>query len=322
MSETIQIAASQIVFRNGDHNAFTSLCRQSNQLYLAFRNASDHLSFNGTIIVMHSENAGEFWRKYARISLPELDLRDPCLVSDGTRLLLYAGGRIRAGEQWLIRPSLFRDEGDGNFIRRPLTGLPEDVFFWKVVKYQNHFYGSGYRNLPPQQQAYLYESPDGECWRVLAGPFDGNELAFDIAPDGVLTGILRREKAPFYPQLLQFPVDDPSQLTLREISCPMQGIMVKYFNHRFLIAARHWDAPRNNLRLELFTLDANNIPLPLAVLPSGGDCSYAALTELSPQTGLLSYYSSHGYLFDMEKLADPEHMLPADIFTAKINCPV
>ena len=72
---------------------------------------------------------------------------------------------------------------------------------------------------------------------------------------------------------------------------------------------------RRNLRCELFHCNRCGELSPLAILPSGGDCAYATAVKQSDGQLLLFYYSSHRHLFAAGTDGDPEHTLPADIFS-------
>jgi hypothetical protein len=80
------------------HNAFTDLIRFQGQWFCAFREGEKHVSPDGSIRVITSKD-GKAWTSAARVSLPELDLRDPKLtVTPRGELMLTTAAADRPKE--------------------------------------------------------------------------------------------------------------------------------------------------------------------------------------------------------------------------------
>ncbi|MCU0500617.1 MAG: hypothetical protein MUC51_02415, partial [Anaerolineae bacterium] len=64
MRTSVTLSSVRRVFNDGNHNAFTDLCRFRGHLYLTFRNCPDgHMLFTSSrIIVMRSED-GRDWEQ-------------------------------------------------------------------------------------------------------------------------------------------------------------------------------------------------------------------------------------------------------------------
>ena len=78
------------IWHHGAHNAFTDLIRWRDRFYCTFREGYQHVSYDGKIRVLVSED-GETWKPAALFVLPGYDLRDPELeITPDDRLMLLA----------------------------------------------------------------------------------------------------------------------------------------------------------------------------------------------------------------------------------------
>ncbi|MDP1590976.1 MAG: hypothetical protein Q8M07_24695, partial [Prosthecobacter sp.] len=98
------------VFHNGEHNAFTDLCRFRDHLYLTFRSCPDGHMVNPTasVIVLRSADEGTTWQEVHRFSVKERDTRDPHFLVFKDRLFVYTG------TWWSGSTTLPRDQYDMN----------------------------------------------------------------------------------------------------------------------------------------------------------------------------------------------------------------
>lgn len=313
--------STDLLFSDGNHNAFPSVCRFRNRLYLAFRSGTRHLTFDGVIRLLFSEDEGNHWREL-KMFRASGDLRDPRLAEIAGELHLFSGMRIPLpGKRWRVETRHWISSDGVNFREAELAGLHPGTFLWNIAS-RNHLHvGAGYlhdlRN--GSQLATLYRSVDGcrwERWYDLQAP--GNETALAFAEDGTLCGIIRNETPPcFLPTF--FSILPDGRMEYHPMKLPLQGVMLRNIGEQFLAASRRWDSPdRRNLRCELFLCDRHGKLSPLAVLPSGGDCSYATAVERSDGKLLLIYYSSHRHRAS-ETAHDVEHALPADLFQVLLS---
>ena len=94
-AEPPQVSVTNIrrVFHNGEHNAFTDLCRFRDQLYLAFRSCPDGHMVHPTAstIIMRSKDEGTTWEQVHRFSIKDRDTRDPHFLVFKDRLFVYTG---------------------------------------------------------------------------------------------------------------------------------------------------------------------------------------------------------------------------------------
>lgn len=305
-----------ILFADGNHNAFPSLCRFRNRLYLAFRSGTRHLTFDGAIRLLVSEDEGTHWREQ-KLFRASGDLRDPRLAEIAGELHLFSGMRTPHPERkWQVTTRHWISADGLHFREAELAGLHPGTFLWSIVSRNNLHVGAGYLHdlRSNRQLATLYRSSDGcswEFWRDL--PVPGNETALDFGEDGTLYGIIRNEEPPaFLPTF--FSLSPAGSAEYHRMKLPLQGVMLRRIGEHLLVAARRWDPPgRQNLRCELFGCDRNGGLYPLAALPSGGDCSYATCVKRNDGRMLLVYYSAHRYPEQATGSRDTEHALPADI---------
>ena len=82
------------LWHHGAHNAFTDLIRWRDRFYCTFREGYQHVSYDGKIRVLVSED-GETWKPAALFVLPGYDLRDPELeITPDDRLMLLGLVRL------------------------------------------------------------------------------------------------------------------------------------------------------------------------------------------------------------------------------------
>ena len=88
----VKIVSVNRIFGNGEHNAFTDMCRFNGYIYLAFRSCPDGHGVNPTssIIIMRSK-VGENWEEVNRFDVKYRDTRDPHFLLFKDKLFLYTG---------------------------------------------------------------------------------------------------------------------------------------------------------------------------------------------------------------------------------------
>ena len=88
----VTVASVRRIFHNGEHNAFTDLCRYRGQLYLTFRSCPDGHMVHPTasIMVLRSPD-GDKWDAVHRFRVEQRDTRDPHFLVFRDKLLVYTG---------------------------------------------------------------------------------------------------------------------------------------------------------------------------------------------------------------------------------------
>ena len=90
----VRIVSVRRSFDNGEHNAFTDLCRFEGRYYLAFRSCPDGHGVHPTSsIIIQSSDDTKTWKTVHRFSVPKRDVRDPHFLVFKGKLFVYTGAR-------------------------------------------------------------------------------------------------------------------------------------------------------------------------------------------------------------------------------------
>jgi len=219
---------------DGNHNAFPSICRFGNDLYLSFRKAVGHRPGNGVLPVYRSQDMGKTWEKIAEIADSNGDLRDPRCVVVGGKLMIYSGlvAYNQANQKsWCVKAYQMND--DGKFIEIPVSGFLKNSFIWGVVAYDGGYVATAY---VPGNTASLYKSRDGLNWEHwLTFPERGNEVSLAVDATGDLHCILRTiDVRNFWPWYYNVGKDGKF-VTAKRIKEGMQGIMLQCVGDGFVV---------------------------------------------------------------------------------------
>lgn len=273
------------------HCAFTDLVRYQGRWYCAFREASAHISLDGVIRILCSEDA-EQWHCAAVLQEPALDLRDPTFSITPTGELMICCAVMHPP---LSKPR-FRSRtyhsSDGSHWSATDGIAPDNDWLWRVNWHRDQAIGLAY-GCGEDQHVSLLTSTDGRRFLPLrprlqtarfptesAIAFDGDTAICLLRRDGRhATALLGTAQAPF--------TDWQWRDLRRRIGGPQ--LIVTAGGH-WLAAVRLHD---RRIRTALCWVDRQSARLTEALtLPSGGDCSYPGLVEHAGRFWL-SYYSSH-----------------------------
>ncbi|MGC4746236.1 exo-alpha-sialidase [Micromonospora sp. DT201] len=282
------------VHRIGDsapHSAFTDLVRHAGSWFCAFREARTHLSDDGVIRVLTSDD-GRSWRSAAEVRWAGVDLRDPHFVPrpDGRLQILAAAA---TGETSKTFQTVTWISADGYDWGDPTPVGEAGVWVWRAAWHDDAMYGVGYATRDPRF-ARLYRSADGvdlEPW--VPTLFEGgypNESGLVFDPDGTAFCLLRRDGDDACAQLGR-SVPPYRDWAWTDLGVQVGGpTLLRLPDGRLLAGVRLLDG---EVRTAICAVDPERGGLTeLVALPSGGDTSYPGLVW---HDGLLwvSYYSSH-----------------------------
>lgn len=297
-------------FHNGEHNAFTDLCRFRDRLYLTFRSCPDGHSVHPTafIIILSSADEGQSWEQVHRFSVPQRDTRDPHFLLFRDQLFVYTG-TWWSGEsslppkEWDVNKHLGFAVYSGSGTDWSEATILEGTFgfyIWRAAAYKGKAYLCGRRKpgftIGPRGegdkiQSLLLESDDGLNWKKCAyfNEKSGDETAFLFQPNGDLLAIGRNGggKEAF---LLQ-STPPYAEWSRKLLSRPIGGPLVASWGDHILVGGRN-TTPENGPKTTLWWL-VNETLQPMIELPSAGDNSYPGFVLLSPKKALISWYSSH-----------------------------
>ena len=304
----VQVLSVRKVFHNGEHNAFTDMCRFQGKLYLTFRSCPDGHGVNPTasIIVLQSGD-GNAWEQVHRFSVAKRDTRDPHLLVYKDRLFVYSGAWYcgdAAPKSYELNEHLGYAAwtADGHSWKGPvmLEGT-YGHYVWRAATFGDKAYLCGRRKREfspsatreerdPLIQSAMLESDDGLIWRKKAvfQEVNGDETAFLFEPDGSVLAVARsgsglnaqvcRSQAPYV------------EWERKNLDRYIGGPLLAKWGDRYLVGGRRTGGGKAVTSLCWFVDDTLH---EFAVLPSGGDTSYPGFIELSPTRALVSYYSSH-----------------------------
>ena len=356
MSQASGRAAGKVqvrkVFDNGMHNAFTSLARWRNRLYLAFRTAESHVNPDapeGVITLLVSEDDGASWSHLATFTgLYGKDLRDTKLLATSERLYLHTF-EYQCRDR---RDAMVTWTEDGvRFVPVQRAVHEENHVIWWPVHHGGRFFATGYRYSGEKRaiRTAFFTSGDGVAWRVAGLVSDvpwSNEAALVMEEDGTATALVRNDGERLSP-----PASDGrpvfaraaapyTRWTYTGVERKLKGLALLRVPGGYVIAAR--DLEEGDARTACFFCDERRLAPPGApaatptgtATPAGTPAPAAAPhTRVVPRhlftlpSGgdtayagfvregrrvLMSYYSSHEY-------GEEEGKRPACIYLAEFN---
>jgi len=323
----IMIESVRQVFRDGNHNAFTDLCRFRGQFYLTFRTCPDgHGIFPSSCIrVLSSEDAVR-WREVYCFSVPHRDVRDPHFLIFQDKLFVYTGTWLcdlsRVGRHDIndhLGYAVWTHDGVSWNEPQFLEGT-YGHYIWRAASFGDKAYLCGRRKYAFTEtqdagdggaltQSALLESEDGLVWRFrsLFTEEYGDETAFLFEQDGTILAIHRTGgDRPAQICRSHPPYSKWRRIQLDRYIC---GPLLAKWGERYLVAGRHKTTYAEARTVVYWLVDDRLIEA--AVLPSGGDNSYPGFVALSDTKGLLSYYSSHE--------GSGDHTPPSNIYLAELR---
>jgi hypothetical protein len=304
----IRIDSVRKVFDDGDHNAFTDLCRYRGRIYLTFRSCPDgHMVFASSRIIVLVSDDGLDWEQVVQFSVPQRDPRDPHFLVLGQRLFVYTG-------TWLVPPGdAPRDLNDhlgyaisttdGSSWEGPvmLEGT-YGHYIWRAAARDGRAYLCGRRRLNFAAgweaesnaeiiQGAMLESDDGIVWRhsALFTREHGDETAFLIATDGALLALARGTQG--CPARICRSTPPYDTWTRTPLDRNVGGPLLARWGDAILVGGRRTVEPEGPRTALSWLVDDGLVDV--AELPSSGDNSYPGFVELDASRALLSYYSSH-----------------------------
>jgi hypothetical protein len=306
----VSVSNVRRVFHNGEHNAFTDLCRFRDYLYLTFRSCPDGHMVHSTAstIIMRSRDDGTTWEQVHRFTVTNRDTRDPHFLVFRDRLFVYTGtwwsgpGTIEPKDYEMNSMLGFAAwSDDGSVWNSPV--MLEGTFghyIWRAASFGDKAYLCGRRkpgfDVGPKGegervQSLMLESDDGLVWkkRAFFSETAGDETAFLFEKDGSLLAIGRhgggknafliRSGAPY------------TNWDRKSLDRPIGGPLVAKWGEHTIVGGRK-TSKDSGPKTSLCWLLGDQLR-EFAEFPSGGDNSYPGFVALSPNRALVSYYSSH-----------------------------
>jgi hypothetical protein len=309
MNTPVKLESVRRLFDDGNHNAFTDLCRYRGWYYLTFRNCPQgHMLFTSSHIIVMRSPDGQAWQQVHTFSVPYRDVRDPHFMVFGERLFVYSG-------TWWVDPKDSHNmdlndhlgycawSDDGLAWQGPtLLNGTHGFYIWRAGAHDGVAYLNGRRHRDftvvaerregdELMESWLMSSPDGFNWTPhgLMQASYGDETAFAFEDDGSCLAVARS----MAPRPAQVCRSKPpyTEWTQTDLDRNVGGPMLARWGGGYLVGGRK-TIEKNRPVTTFYWLEDDRLH-EIMELPSGGDNSYPGFVELAPGRGLLSYYSSH-----------------------------
>ena len=137
-------AKARCIWRHGDHNAFTDLVLFRGALFCVFREAYAHVSPDGALRILRSNNGGQDWHSVACIRSDHADLRDGKLIQmpDG-RLQLLGAGALHDRSQGSHQSYVWLSD-DGEHWSDAIRCGEINIWLWRLTWQQDTAWAVGY----------------------------------------------------------------------------------------------------------------------------------------------------------------------------------
>ena len=305
MKNSLMLFNIKRISKPAAHCAFTDLIenpfdKSRKTLMCCYRQATDHVSTDGVVIVLTLDKASFQVRNRIIIRENNADLRDPKFSYDGSRLLLttYTKSFPECGKLVTKMVTYFSTTGlswsAGNSHGKPGWWL------WNNTFYNSEAYGFAYNRRA--NSVSLYKGDPTRSMHVhkeeafcldKQGKGYPNESTILFDDYGNASVFLRRDADTFS---AQFGTSRPpyTKWQWHDLGTYIGGpAAVALSENLYIVAGRHvdWGSHQFTTRLWLFD-SVTKIFTELKTLPSGGDTSYPGLV-IEGDNLYISYYSSH-----------------------------
>lgn len=286
---------SRRIWNQAPHNAFTDLLRYEGRWYCVFREGKAHVSPDGALRILTSEN-GDEWKSLALVTSKTYDLRDAKIsVTPDNRLMLNGAGMIADADVRYQSLVWFSSDKGRTWTDAQKIGDP-GFWLWRVQWHKDQAYSMGYatNRRREERSVRFYVSKNGGDYKTLiekvSTPPGCGEDKILFRKDGSALCLFRNEVGD---KRAQLGVSKPpyDRWTWRDTNQRIGGPnMIELSDGRIIAATRLYNG---GVRTSLSWLDPETAKLTEVLkLPSGGDTSYPGMV-MHDGVLWLSYYSSH-----------------------------
>jgi len=289
------------IWDQAPHSAFTDLIRWQDRFYCAFREGRGHVSTDGKIRVIHSQDA-DTWTSSALIELAGFDLRDAHLsVTPDGRLMLLGGAAPREKDgQSAPTGSFVAFSKDGVEWTKPQIVVEPGRWLWSVTWHEGKAYGVSYAAGTKERHLSLLVTKDGiEYQPLVERLFDGgyaNETALRFGGNDVCYALVRRDRSGDspYSALLGISKGNYTRWDWHDLGAEFNGFggpnLIQLPSGPWLAAGRMHEGGAHTALCQFDMTERKMTKL--LKLPSGGDTSYPGLVWHDGRL-YMSYYSGH-----------------------------
>ncbi|WP_133178959.1 exo-alpha-sialidase [Shewanella decolorationis] len=287
----MELISVKRIWDQGEHNAFTDLVLFQGALFCVFREGSAHVSPDGALRVLRSQDAGGTWQSVSLLTSTQADLRDGKLIEFRGELLLLGGGAHH--DKSGLQSYLWRSK-DGMHWSEAQVVADKGYWLWRLTEHQDALYGVGYR-AGPDGDTRLYKSDDGQQFKSWMSVFNNqgyvNESSL-VFHQGSCFCLLRRDPvwSDEFLGLLGHSLPPFNQWTWQTLDKRIGGPVMFVYQSRLMAVVRLYEG---NIRTALIEINKETSAIhEWLTLPSQGDTSYAGIV-LEGDDLYVSYYSSH-----------------------------
>jgi hypothetical protein len=297
----LELLEAKRIWDAGSHNAFTDLVRWKGTFYCAFREGRGHVSTDGKIRVIQSNDADN-WESAQLIELAGYDLRDAHLsVTPDGRLMLLGGAAPRKNDNQSAPTGTFACfSQDGSNWTKPQIVVEPGRWLWCVTWHEGKAYGVSYAAGEGKPYLDLLVSSDGVNYtkhvEKLFGQGYPTEVTLRFDQDGTCYALVRRDRSANTASsaMLGISAGDYTQWKWHDLGAEFNGFggpnFIRLPGGRWIGAGR---MHQGGAHTALTHVDVGNGTMTaLLKLPSGGDTSYPGLLW-HDNVLYVSYYSSH-----------------------------
>lgn len=319
---------------DGRHNAFTSMTRLGQAIYLTYRTSSGHGASDGQVVLLCSKDEGENWERLNSPFQSGRNYYEGFLIEFKGKLFMYAGAfesNLPVSQQLSSEYTAWTQ--DGINWSEPQAIEPAEWRFWHPVIIGDSLYAARYRlttrenmtedGIFPAEnwEVDLIRSADGLGWEFvseISRNEAGNEC--ELFYDGEkLTAFVRRENCPCTLGMRESFSPFEKWSAVKDFGVCVQGMVVKEVNNRRFLFGRQKISSsligsvygdRSHISVQGYVWEPKiGYWVNYLQLPGAADCSYPSIVKLDDQRMLISYYSQHEYLndpdfSDMDKCSD------------------
>ncbi|QDV78943.1 hypothetical protein K2D_25520 [Planctomycetes bacterium K2D] len=290
-----RILETKKVWDRAKHNAFTDLLYWKGAWFCAFREAKSHVGSQGVLRVLQSDDADN-WESAAVVRDPTYDLRDAKLSITPSGDLMITGGAQTSADGRLLTGTITAVSSDGVEWTSPEMVVEPGRWVWDLAWRNGVAWGVSYAAPEGTKATSLVRTTDGrqfethveEFFAKTSYPnearirFDAQGAAYclqrsDGDQDAAYLGVSTPPYQRWEWKSLERFIGGPSLLQLP--------------SGEWLAAGRIFENGQPKTAVLSLDVEAGAVET-LAVLPSGGDCSYPGL-DFRDGVLRVSYYSSH-----------------------------
>ncbi len=297
---TVELVEVKKIWDKAPHSAFTDLARWKKMFYCAFREGRGHVSTDGRIRILQSQDAND-WESAALVTLEGYDLRDAHLsVTPDGRLMLLGGAAPRKQDNQSAPTGTFASfSEDGNSWTKPQIVVEPGRWLWCVTWHKGKAYGVSYavgERMPYLELLVSENGTDYECHvDKLYGTGYPTEVTLRFDGD-ICYALVRRDRRgeEGSSALLGVSRPDYKKWQWHDLGDNFNGFggpnFIKIPGGHWIGAGRMHDGGAHTA---LTNIDVKNGTMTkLLKLPSGRDTSYPGLVWYRDML-YVSYYSGH-----------------------------